>query len=429
MEHEQAIVASMIFDVQCLEQGLIECEPDDFANMDCRRIFNAMRILKDTGTPVDLVTLNSMFEPVYISTVMRILDAPYMPSNMAAYIELLKAERKRREFRIGLVECLQLVDDENDSAYQAAQELLDKVNCIGGGRVRSIADVVDEAVLEMGERVAGEPTGFCDLDRIVGGLMRGDLIVVAGRPSMGKSSLAVNIAQNFCERGKTVALFSMEGSEKATIRRMVCAKAKVSIANVRSGDQRAINKALAAKDEMREYKLFICDKGVQTAQSIASECYKIRQKAGLDLAIVDYLGLIKTRERKNGTRQQEIGEITRAMKLLAKDMNCPVILVSQLNRGLETRNNKKPMLADLRESGDIEQDADIILFPFRPWVYDRGRPETEAQLIIAKYRDGATGEVDLYWRGEWFLFESAAMKKDGYMDPRAAGVPREWAGA
>lgn len=428
-KHEYAIIGSMLTDVQCAERGLAECEPVDFANLHCLRVFKAMQALKASGRPIDLVTVGTLCEDEHIHALLEIVGCEaYLPANFPVYVDLAKEARKRREFRGGLLECFRMIDDENDGAYQAAQDLLYRVNAIGGGGVQTVAATADEAVSEMGERVVGEPTGFCDLDKHIGGLIKGSLIVVAGRPSMGKSSLAVNIAQHLCEVGKTVAVFSMEDDEKAIVRRMVCAKARVSFADVRTGDIAKINAALRAKEQIKGYKLYVCDRGVQTTQSIASDCYKIKQREhGLDLVVVDYIGLIKTRERPNSTRQQEIGEITRAMKLLAKELNCSVMLVSQLNRGLEARSNKKPMMSDLRESGDIEQDADVILFPFRPWVYDRKRPQTEAQLIIAKNRNGAIGEIELNWRGEWFLFESAAMPADGFTDVGGAEIPEVWA--
>lgn len=408
MEHEQAIIAAMMYDAQCAERGLAECEAEDFANMDCVRVFRAMEGLKRAGTPIDLVTVDSMFEPEYLDKVLTISNAPFLAGNFQVYVDLLKEARKLREFRNGWMKCFELAESESPAVYQEAQELLDRVNCIGAGGVRTIAEVVEEAFIEMGERITGIPTGFYDLDRYIGGLVKGNLIVVAGRPSMGKSSFAVNVAQNVCESGKVAAIFSMEDEEKTIIRRMVCAKAQVSIAEVRDGDLQKIAKAMEAKERIKEYGLYVVDKGVQTAQSIASECYKVKQKAGrLDLVVVDYIGLVKPRERKNSTRQQELGEISRAMKVLAKDLNCTVMIVSQLNRGLESRNNKKPIMSDLRESGDIEQDADIILFPFRPWVYDRAKPQTEAEVLIAKNRNGVIGEIELVWRGEWFLFQNA----------------------
>ena len=408
MEHEQAIIAAMMQNAQCSERGLSECEAEDFTDMDCIRIFRAMQGLKRAGTPIDLVTIDSMFEPEYLNKVLTISNAPFLSGNFPVYVDLLKDARKLREFRNGWMKCFDLAESESPAVYQEAQELLDRISCIGGGGVQTIAGTVDEAVMEMGERITGIPTGFYDLDRYIGGLVKGNLIVVAGRPSMGKSSFAVNVAQNVCESGKVAAIFSMEDEAKTIVRRMVCAKAKVSIAEVREGDMEQITKAMAVAERIKGYKLYVIDKGVQTAQSIASECYKIKQKAGgLDLVIVDYIGLVKARERKNSTRQQELGEITRAMKVLAKDLNCTVMLVSQLNRGLEARNNKKPIMSDLRESGDIEQDADIILFPFRPWVYDRSKLQTEAEVLIAKNRNGVIGEIELNWRGEWFLFENS----------------------
>lgn len=429
MNIDGEIISAMLYDAECASRGCRECEVADFIDPDCKRIFAAMTAMYAAGTPIDLVTVCSMFDSAYSATIASIGSLFITTANFPTWLQRIKERRKLLVFRTEMGRCIEMAREESPDTFDAAANVLAKIQAIGGGSIERVGAAAIEAVTEMGNKTTAIPTGFPDLDKMIGGFYPGNLVVVAGRPSMGKSCLAANFAASLCRRGKTVALFSLEDGKKSVTRRMACAMAKANNRDVRRSTDTSIDASarreserkcealVKAGSEISDWRLYINDRGIQTAQTILADCYKIRaQERALDLVIVDYLGLIKTREKKNGTRQQEIAEVTRALKLLAKDLNTTVVLVSQLNRGPETRESKKPVMSDLRESGDIEQDADVILFPFRPWVYvnDAARAamstteqeikQREAWLIVGKNRNGMTGDLRLLWFGQWFLF-------------------------
>ncbi|MGH8944856.1 MAG: replicative DNA helicase, partial [Acidimicrobiia bacterium] len=266
-----------------------------------------------------------------------------------------------------------------------------------------------EAIEEIGTRgteLAGLSTGFRDLDRKLGGLQPANLVIVAGRPSMGKSALAGNIAHNVAAQGDTVAVFSLEMSLQELVQRMLCSLARVDSHKLRTGQLGPLwQKVVQAAGQLYELPIFLDESPTLTATDVRAKCRRLKRQHGLGLVLVDYLQLMQSSGRPEN-RQQEIAEISRSLKSLARELDVPIIAVSQLNRALESRQDKHPMLGDLRESGEIEQSADVILFIYRDEYYHPENVEAKglAEVDIAKHRNGATGRVQMTFLAEFTLF-------------------------
>ena len=261
--------------------------------------------------------------------------------------------------------------------------------------------------------LVGLSTGFSDLDAMTGGLKPGELWVVAGRPSMGKTSLALDFARHVAfGSGEAVGFFSLEMPKLALVERLICTHARVPLLRARrsslSDDEH--ERLSYAAGQVKQACIAVDDTSDLTTLELRSRARRMRKREGIGLVIVDYLQLMRVPGGLS-TREQEVAEVSRTLKVLAKDLEVPVIGLSQLNRASEHRQNKRPVLADLRESGAIEQDADLVLFPFRPSMYASGKDRVDAsasELIVAKHRNGAVGRVRTYWRGELMSFEPAA---------------------
>jgi replicative DNA helicase len=259
----------------------------------------------------------------------------------------------------------------------------------------------------------GLPTGFIDFDAKTGGLRGGDLLIIAGRPSMGKSTLAINMAEHAALKEgvrASVAIFSLEMPAEQILTRMLSSVGSVHLGNIRSGKLSEDDwpRITGATKQLQDAKIFIDDTPALTPTELRARSRRIKREHGLDLIVVDYLQLMTVPGTKEN-RATEISEISRGLKALAKELNCPVIALSQLNRGVEQRENKKPVMSDLRESGAIEQDADMILLIYRDEVYNKETPKKGvADIDLAKHRNGETGEIRLTFRGQHARFENYA---------------------
>ncbi|ONK09255.1 replicative DNA helicase [Streptomyces sp. MP131-18] len=258
-------------------------------------------------------------------------------------------------------------------------------------------DLVDDIeALQRGERETGIPTGFLDFDRLTGGLLPGQMVIVAGRPGLGKSTLALDITRHAAiTAGRTVAFFSLEMSRRELQLRCLSAQAKVALHHIKAkdgmtaDDWERLAKAMAS---FQEAPLLLDDASVATVTGIKAKCRRIQQRQGLDLVVIDYLQLLQSGRSRPESRQVEVSEMSRSIKLMAKDLGVPVVVLAQLNRGPEQRSDKKPMLSDLRESGSLEQDADIVILVHREDAYEKEHPRAgETDLIVAKHRGGPTG--------------------------------------
>ena len=292
----------------------------------------------------------------------------------------------------------------------------------GGGDYVPIKDVVLNALekIQLAAKtkgnVTGIPTGFIDLDYKMSGLQPSDLILVAARPSMGKTAFALNIATNAALRANVpVAIFSLEMSKDQLVNRMLCSEAMVDSNKVRTGklDEEDWTKLAEAIGPLSEAGVYIDDTPGISVMEIRTKCRKLKMEKNIGLVVIDYLQLISGSNKRNGSREQEISEISRSLKVLAKELNVPVIALSQLSRAVEQRDDHRPMLSDLRESGAIEQDADIVMFLYRDDYYNKESAEKDiAEVIIAKQRGGSTGTVKLYWMGNYTKFVNIERRFD-----------------
>ncbi|MFB3083231.1 MAG: replicative DNA helicase, partial [Gammaproteobacteria bacterium] len=266
-----------------------------------------------------------------------------------------------------------------------------------------------DALFQQDNPITGVPTGFDDLDKLTAGLQPSDLIIVAGRPSMGKTSLAINIAEHAAIKHKlSVAIFSMESPGEQLAMRMMSSLGRIDQHKVRSGklDDEDWPRLTSAVGILSDAKLFIDDTAALTPGELRSRCRRLFREHGLDLIVVDYLQLMEVPGTKEN-RATEISEISRSLKALAKELNVPVLALSQLNRSLEQRPNKRPLMSDLRESGAIEQDADVIVFIYRDEVYDEESPQKGlAEIIVGKQRNGPIGTIALTFLGQYTRFEN-----------------------
>jgi replicative DNA helicase len=431
MESEQALLGGLFIDVKSYDKiaGLVT--EQDFFTLDHRKIFRSISRLMETGQPVDVVTVAEFLQGHH--QLDEIGGLPYLAqlagntpgaANIKKYAEIVREAALKRA----------LVSASNDISEKvcapsglSGRELLDfaqaKVMSIsekalkhtgGPQHVGPVMDAVLRRMDELGHRknhddVTGLPTGFKELDKMTTGMQAGELIVIAARPAMGKTALALNIVEHVAlEQGKAVAFFSLEMANDQLGVRLLSSAARMNQQRVKVGrlNEAEWGKVHTASNRLREAGIYLDEEGSLTANELRSRARTIhRECGGLGLVVVDYLQLMQGGGRTDN-RAQEVAEISRALKLLAKELCCPVIALSQLNRGLEQRPNRRPIMSDLRDSGGIEQDADWILFIYRDEVYNPDSPDKGiAELIIGKQRNGPTGTVDVNWRGEWTRFE------------------------
>jgi len=430
VDAERFVLGSILLNDSLYIQAAGELQADDFSLEKHRRIFARMGDLNERGERIDRVTVanelmrfNELESCDGLSYLVSLDDGLPQILNIDAYIRIVKDKAVLRRIiataQHMMNRCL-VGDEEPDEILASSEETLLK---LGEDRVRSglvsPREVIEgyqgglNAFLDPSKRVKGISTGFTKLDEKTSGLHAGDLFILAARPSMGKTALALNIAQHVATKVKrTVAVFSLEMSKESLLTRLLCATARVDSQKFRAGYLNAEerNRLQAAASSLVEAPLFIDDTAGIHLMDIHAKLRRIKAEHGLGLVVVDYLQLMSGRGRFEN-RNQEISTISRGMKLLAKDLNVPIIVLSQLNRAPETRQgDHRPQLSDLRESGSIEQDADLVGFIFREEVY---RPQDEslrgqAELILAKQRNGPVGKVELVFLHEFTKFENRA---------------------
>ena len=387
-----------------------------------------MARIRAAGDAVDLVTLSSDLESrgmleragglTYLSELMSFVPSA---ANVQNYIDIVSGKSvQRRLIRAGSEIMRDGMNDEKDleeTLNDAERRIYDISMRNVNDSLVPLEDIVPTAFNEIGElmsrkgKITGVASGFTDLDRQTNGFQKSDLIVIAGRPAMGKTSFAINIAQYAAlHDGRTVAVFSMEMSAEQLVMRMLCTEASVESQRIKEGlmGDDELSRLMEVMDPMSRAKLFIDDTGNLTVPEIRSKCRRLKARSGLDLIVIDYMQLMQSASsRKSDNRMAEISEITRSLKLLARELDVPILLLSQLNRGPETRQDHTPMISDLRESGSIEQDADMVILLYRPQVYDETLDNT-SEIIIAKHRHGPTGTIQLVWQGEYTRFRNLA---------------------
>jgi replicative DNA helicase len=427
-ESERAVLAGVMLQPQYLAQVAGRLVEDDFYFERHQRIYRAMVDLQQEGMPVDLRTLQARLEQqghldrvgglAYLAGLD--VDLPDL-ARIDAYVEIVKERSLRRRLIQACTEvtrsCLDGGLDAQEALGRAEQAILglgEEAITRGFAPLGRVLDRTMEDIEEhSGATLIGVPTGFTDFDRMTHGLNKGNLIIIAGRPGMGKTSWALNVAQYVAiHLGKPVGVFSLEMSEQELALRILCSEADISFSRLRAGhlSQKQWQTIVQTVRRLGPAPLYIDDSPNPTLLEVASKTRRLKAEIGLELIILDYLQLMQAGGRYEN-RNLEIAAISRGLKQLAKELEIPVIALSQLSRQPERRSgDHRPQLADLRESGSIEQDADLVAFVYRDEVYNPDDPSKKglAELIIAKHRNGETGPIDLVFLGETTTFKNRA---------------------
>ena len=432
---ERSVLGSMLIDGGALEVSLEQLREEDFYVPANATIFAAMRDVRAGGNAVDLVTLTAELERhnkldmagglTYLTDLVTFVPTA---ANVSHYINLVEIKSTQRALiRAGGEIMRDGMDDEkelDDTLNQAEKRIYEISMRKVQGTLVPMEQIVPEAYNLIGElaqrrgKITGIPSGFIELDRMTNGFQKSDLIIVASRPAMGKSSFAMNVAQYAAvHNARTVVVFSLEMSSEQLVMRMLCTEASVDSQRIKEGliGNNEMNALMEVMDPMSRAKIFIDDSSGANVAMIRSKCRRLSARAGLDMIVIDYLQLMQAGgSRKDGNRMQEISDMTRQLKLLARELDVPIILLCQLNRGPDTRADHRPVISDLRESGSIEQDADMVILLYRPAAYmdtqEYEMGDNTSQIIIAKHRHGSTGVVKLLWQGEYTRFRSIAQE-------------------
>ena len=436
IDAEQAVLGGLMLDERAWERIADKLGEHDFYRKDHRLIFRAIGELSNKNLPCDAVTLGEWFESNGLaelvggtSYVIQLANSTPSAANIAAYAEIVREKSILRQ----LIDAgTEIVGDGFQPEGRSSQEILEtaeqKVFHIAESGARGkkgfvqMRSAVKEAFQILHQRyeskgsVTGLATGFADLDEMTAGLQPSDLIIVAARPSMGKTALAVNMAEHAALKSKkAVAIFSMEMSASQLAFRLISSLGRINQQHLRTGDiqEEEGPRVTSAITLLSDAKIFIDDTPALSPAELRARARRLKREHDVGLIVIDYLQLMQVPGNKEN-RATEISEISRSLKAMAKEMNIPVIALSQLNRSLEQRTDKRPVMSDLRESGAIEQDADVILFIYREEVYDKESPKKgSAELIIGKQRNGPIGTVNLTFLGQYTRFESIASEAHG----------------
>lgn len=428
LEAEAAVLGGILINAGAIHPTLEIIRPEDFYRDAHQRIYHAMVTLTERDQPVDLITLSDQLKgagdiekiggAVYLS---RLMESISSAANIEHHAGIIRKTAIQRSLIAAAAEISQDSYDEQESVEDLVERAEQKIFNVADTRRRSglvpVKDIVEEAfdrIKEMAKKtdsLTGTPTGFMDLDDKTSGLHPTDLIIVAGRPGMGKTSFAINICQYAAMKADIpVAVFSLEMSRDQIVSRMFSSRAKVDSSRLRSGRIRdkEWSKLRAAVTEIEGTPIWIDDTPGISVLEIRAKVRRLQTERKLGLIVIDYLQLMGTTGSKRDSREQEVAAITRSLKGMAKEIDVPVIAVSQLSRYVERRGeNKRPQLSDLRESGAIEQDADLVIFIYRDEFYNENSEEKGiAEIIIAKARHGPTGTVKVLWSSEYTTFQN-----------------------
>ncbi|MCU9602236.1 replicative DNA helicase [Pallidibacillus thermolactis] len=432
IEAEQAVLGAIFIEPESLTVASEFLIPEDFYRSSHQKIFSAMLKLSDQGKAIDVVTVTEELAATEqleniggVSYLMELANAVPTAANVEYYARIVEEKSLLRRLIRTATEIAQEGYSREDEVESLLSEAEKKIMEVSGrksaGSFISIKDVLVEAydnIEKLANRqgdITGIPTGFTELDRMTAGFQRNDLIIVAARPSVGKTAFALNIAQNVATKtDEVVAIFSLEMGAEQLVMRMLSSEGNINAQNLRTGDlsDEDWKKLTMAMGSLSNAQIYIDDTpGIRIAE-MRAKCRRLKQERGLGMILIDYLQLIQG-DGKADNRQQEVSEISRSLKALARELEVPVIALSQLSRSVEQRQDKRPMMSDIRESGSIEQDADIVAFLYRDDYYDK---ETEnkniIEIIIAKQRNGPVGTVQLAFAKEYSKFVNLERRYD-----------------
>ena len=431
---EQCVLGAILQQQGILPKTIDILQPDDFYFQANKLIFTAMLALFEKNEPQDLITVSNYLKsantlaeaggPAYLAS---LTDLVPLASNIVYYSKIVREKSILRKLIATTTDiasrCYEEQDDIEKLLDEVEQTVFEIARDKSGQNFEPLNKIITRtfervtALAERKELITGVPSGFDQFDKMTAGLQSGDLIIVAGRPSMGKTALAMNIVQNTAlQHGTSVGVFSLEMSKAQLGLRLLCSLSKVDSNDLRTGFIKDNDwpKLTRAAGELSQSKIFIDDTPALSVLEMRAKTRRLKAENDIGLVVVDYLQLMRGR---SDSREQEISEISRSLKAMAKELDIPVIALSQLNRSLESRPNKRPQLSDLRESGAIEQDADVICFIYRDEVYNKAEDNPKrgiAELIIGKQRNGPTGTVELAFLGKYTSFENLAPMMPGY---------------
>lgn len=424
-EAEQSVIGAIFLEPQALITASEILMSEDFYRTAHQKIFQTMLTLSDQGKAIDVVTVTEELSAKKeledvggLSYLSELANAVPTAANIAHYAKIVEEKALlRRLIRVAtkIVEDGYTREDEVEALLsEAEKKMMEVANRKNAGDFKHVKDVLVQTydnIEQLQSRegdVTGIPTGFRDLDRITAGFQRNDLIIVAARPSVGKTAFALNVAQSVAVQAReNVAIFSLEMGADQLVMRMLCAEGNIDAQVLRTGALTTEDwgKLTMAMGSLSNSGIFIDDTPGVRINEIRAKCRRLHQEHGLGMILIDYLQLIQGSGKPGENRQQEVSEISRSLKGLARELKVPVIALSQLSRGVEQRQDKRPMMSDLRESGSIEQDADIVAFLYRDDYYDKeSESKNMIEIILAKQRNGPTGTVTLAFKKEFNKF-------------------------
>ena len=432
VESEMAVLGAMLLSADAVVTAMEKITEDVFYNQVHKVIFKAMMGLFDQAVPIDMLTLtedlrkkdllDSVGGASYIASLTNSVPSA---AHVSHYLKVIFTKSVVRSLITSSTEILSmcyesdadadaLLDEAERSIFEIAEKSIDRDFSSAKDLIKDTIKQIELAV-ETKKSVTGVASGYGDLDKKTAGFQKSDLIVLAARPSMGKTALALNIAEHAAlEENIAVAIFSLEMAKQQLIQRLLCSLARMDNSKIRSG---FMNKndwpdLLEAASKLSEAKIFIDDTPGITVMELRAKARRLKSSDDIQLIVIDYLQLMQASSKRYDNRQQEISDISRSLKSLARELEVPVIVLSQLNRSVESRQDHRPMLSDLRESGAIEQDADVVILMVRPDYYDKEERKGETDVMIAKQRNGPVGEITLKFTSECARFDNFTSRED-----------------
>lgn len=432
-EAEQSVLGAILLDKDALIKIADFLRADDFYREDHQTIYAAILTLYEKRKPIDVLTLTDLLEKekhlkvvggaTYLSSIVNSVPTA---ANVETYAQIIQQKATLRRLISSATTIAELGYDETTELETILDKAESTLFSVSQKYVRQYFTPIKDVLADSFDRIdklhkekgviRGVPTGFRDLDNLLAGLQKSDLIILAARPSIGKSSLALNFVDHVAGAQKIpVGIFSLEMSKEQVIDRLLCLRGAVDSWKLRTGnlDDEDFGKLNYAMGVLSEAPIFIDDSPIINVMEIRTKARRLQADFGLGLIVVDYLQLLSGSSRSLENRVQEVSEISRNLKSLARELDVPVLALSQLSRAVEHRDNKRPMLADLRESGSLEQDADVVMFIYREDYYEK---ETEkpniAEILIRKHRNGPTGDISLFWKPEYMKFGTLDKKRE-----------------
>lgn len=437
IEAEEAVIGAVFLEPNAFSTASERLTATDFYRTSHQVVFEAMFALFEKGEPIDMVTVTTWLQNADKLDVAG--GVPYLTNlaksvptaaNIDYYSKIVEEKALLRRLIQTATNIVTTTFSQEDAVAEVLDEaersILEVSNKQNASAFKPIKDVLInvydniEQLHHAKSDVTGIPTGYRDLDRMTSGFQRNDLIIIAARPSMGKTAFALNIAQNVAiNTDENVAIFSLEMGADQLVQRMICAEGNINSQRLRTGklEQEDWEKLTLAMGSLSHAGVFIDDSPGIRVSDIRSKCRRLKQEHGLGMIIIDYLQLIQGNANSQENRQQEVSEISRSLKGLARELEVPLIALSQLSRGVESRQDKRPMMSDLRESGSIEQDADIVGFLYRDDYYEDDAENSNIEIILAKQRNGPTGTVELHFAKEFNKFVDLEFNREASEAP------------